>query len=160
MSPRGSGGSRAAGAKQAKGRSPICAGSCGRAELCADRSRPRAVLALAVMGALLWAAAGENMPWLRCLIVAAAAGLSLVRPVNRLIAFGLDQVRNPSRRALEWAGIFVGVAATAYLIYTAFAQNRDLFPKTEDDSSYLIGAQMIARGRLWMPQHPLADFFE
>ena len=100
------------------------------------------------------------MPWLRCLVVVAAVALTFLPPVNRLLALVLDRVRNPSQRTLEWAGIVVAVAATSYLIYTAFAQGRDLFPKTEDDCSYLIGARMMARGRLWMPQHELADFFE
>src|SRR5205085_1281309 len=48
----------------------------------------------------------------------------------------------------------------AYFIFTAFHQERDLFPKTHDDQSYLIQMQMLAHGRLWMPQHPLADFFD
>ena len=43
---------------------------------------------------------------------------------------------------------------------TAFLQDRDLFPKTHDDCSYVIGMQMLARGRLWMPALPLPDFFD
>jgi hypothetical protein len=56
--------------------------------------------------------------------------------------------------------LLVGVVATAYFVFTAFHQDRDLFPKTHDESSYLLGMQMLAHGRLWMPKHPLADFFE
>ena len=50
--------------------------------------------------------------------------------------------------------------ATAYFVFTAFYQDRDLFPKTHDEGSYLLGMRMLATGRLWMPRHELADFFD
>ena len=96
----------------------------------------------------------------RWLVVGAVTLVMLISPINRAVGSVLDRIRHPSPRALEWAGLLIGVAATCYLIGTAFAQGRELFPKTEDDCSYVIGAQMMARGRLWMPMHPLADFFE
>jgi hypothetical protein len=35
-----------------------------------------------------------------------------------------------------------------------------LHPQWADEQSYLIQMQMLARGRLWMPEHPAGDFFE
>ena len=93
-------------------------------------------------------------------LLAAAVGAALVprvhRPVNRL----LGRIRHPSDRALEWATLGIAAASTGYFVFTAFLQDRDLFPKTHDEGSYVIGLRMLARGRLWMDQHPLADFFD
>lgn len=126
----------------------------------APPARRLAVLALAGVGLLMWGLWHQKMPWLRWIFVAGTVAVAMIPPVNRAIAAALDFIRHPSRRSLEYAVLLVGVAATAYLIGTAFAQGRDLIPKTEDDCSYMIGVQMLARGHLWMPQHPLADFFE
>ena len=43
---------------------------------------------------------------------------------------------------------------------TALNQDRDFFAKTHDECAYLIQTQMLARGKLWMPAHPLPDFFD
>lgn len=109
---------------------------------------------------MLWVAAGNDMPPLRWGIVLGAVAVSLVPPVGRVLARGLDRVRHPSKSAAEWTGVVVAVAAMAYLVVAAFAQERGLTPKTHDDCSYVIGARILAHGRLWMPYHPLADFFE
>jgi hypothetical protein len=47
-----------------------------------------------------------------------------------------------------------------YLFATAWWQGRDLFPNWHDQQMTLTQAQMLAHLRLWMPQHPCADFFE
>ena len=118
------------------------------------------MIALLGIGLLLWGLGHQGMPLLRWFSVAVAVAVASVPPVNRLLAVALDRIRRPSRRSLEYAGVLIGAAAAAYLIFTAFAQDRDLMTKTQDDCSYLIGARMLAHGHLWMPQHPLADFFE
>jgi hypothetical protein len=122
--------------------------------------RRLAVITLVGVGLLLWGVWHQSMPWLRWIVLAASVAVACIPQVNRVLAAALDRIRHPSQRGLEYAGIAIGVVAAAYLIFTAFAQGRDLTVKTEDDCSYMIGVQMLARGRLWMPQHPLADFFE
>ena len=119
-----------------------------------------AVAAAGLVGLLLWVLAGNDLSPARWAVVLAAFGLSLVPPVTRAAAAVLDRLRNPSARAAEWTALLVGVIATAYLILTAFVQERPLAPRMFDESSYAIGAQLMARGRLWMPAHPLADFFD
>ena len=37
---------------------------------------------------------------------------------------------------------------------------RDWFPRLHDEQRVLLQMRMMAHGRLWMPQHQLADFFE
>jgi hypothetical protein len=117
------------------------------------------ILALAV-GSVLWIVAGNDMPPARWAVVLVVVGISLVPPVTRILISLLDRLRNPSRRTAEWTGFAVGVVATVYLVATAFIQERPLAPRMFDESSYAIGAQILARGRLWMPPHPLADFFD
>lgn len=112
------------------------------------------------VGALLLLPAGNDMPPVRWAIVVGAVGLSLLPPFTRILGWLLDRVHDPSRNAADWATVLAGVAATAYLIFTAFNQERHLSVLAQDDCSYVIGTQMMARGRLWMPRHELADFFE
>ena len=133
------------------------------------------VVALLVIGALAWAwvewqahrarLEGEQlgqlpMGWLRWVVVAAAVAVSLAPPVRRGINAVLDRIRHPSGRTVERATVAVAVLATGYFLLTALVQDRDFFPKTHDEGSYAIQMRMLARGRLWMPQHPLADFFD
>lgn len=78
---------------------------------------------------------------------------------NRLAQFLLS-LRNPSDRGRAWTAAVVWAVAFVYLILTARQQHRDLFPRIHDECSYTIQAKMLAVGRLWLPQHELADFFE
>ena len=56
--------------------------------------------------------------------------------------------------------MIIAALATIYLLGTAAFQERDFFPRFHDEHAYLLQARMLAHGRLWAPQHPLADFFE
>lgn len=125
------------------------------------------VLLLAGAAAAAWAerqAARElGQPGLgaaRWLIFAGGAGLALLPPVRRAINALLDRVRRPSPSAAERTAVAVAFVAAGYFLFTALHQDRDLFPKTHDEGSYAIQMRMLAGGRLWMPQHPLADFFD
>jgi hypothetical protein len=124
--------------------------------------RPVLVASLLIAGALIWVALGRGrgIGALRWTIIAAATALAMVPPVSRAIVRMLDCVRRPSPRRATKAAIAIAIVAAGYFILTAFLQDRDLFAKTHDDCSYLIQMQMLARGRLWMPAHPLADFFD
>jgi hypothetical protein len=125
-------------------------------------SRPIAVLLLLFLGALLWLALGNGrgIGITRWLIVALTAVAATLPPVGNAIYCITEKIRRPSPRAIDWTALLIGIISAAYFIVTAFAQDRDLFPKTHDDCSYAIGMQMLARGHLWMPPLPLPDFFE
>jgi hypothetical protein len=126
------------------------------------RARRIAVTALLACGAALWLVIGNGggMGPARWALVGAAVLAGALPPVRRRVCAALDQVRNPSPGAVEKIALLVGVVATVYFTFTAFNQDRDLFPKTHDEGSYLLGMQMLAHGRLWMPAHELADFFD
>jgi hypothetical protein len=95
------------------------------------------------------------------LTVAIFVGLfARVRAINGPVAPLFEKLRQLSPRALRrlTAGVFILVMG--YLLFTAFHQHRDLFPRLHDEHSYLIQSRMVAAGKLWEPQHPLADFFD
>jgi hypothetical protein len=72
----------------------------------------------------------------------------------------LERIRHPSPRARLVAFLAVWSISSVYLSASTVLHGRDLLPKSHDENSYAIQTQMLARARLWMPQHPLADFFE
>jgi hypothetical protein len=91
-------------------------------------------------------------------IVAAVA--AMLPPVRGIAGWFRKQVDAPSPRGRWITTLVVGILGTAYLAGTAMQQHRPLYPTVHDEFSYLIGAQHLARGRLWMPAHPLAKFFD
>jgi len=92
--------------------------------------------------------------------LAVALAICLIPPLRRRIARVIEQLRQASPRAVRIMTVVVFVSVPTYLMLTAFRQYRDLFPRWHDQQMLLVQAQMLARGRLWMPQHPCADFFE
>lgn len=96
---------------------------------------------------------------LAAIAVAAVAAMGPAALLDPLRA-ARSRLADPSPRGRAIAACVVAFAAFAYLALTAHLQGRDLFPKTHDDQSYLLQMRMLAGGRLWMPQHPLADFFD
>jgi hypothetical protein len=121
-----------------------------------------ASLLLLLVGLGIWLAigSGRGIGTVRWGIILLSAAVAAVPSVSRTIAAVLDRLRHPSRKAVRWATILIALAAASYFTLSAFLQDRDFYPKTHDDSSYLIQMQMLAHGRLWMPAHPLADFVD
>jgi len=117
---------------------------------------------LAIFGVQAWLVL-LNALWGRnshVTLLAAAMLVAIVPPVNRLIWKFLRRLRHPSPKLR--AGIAIGVAAVAGFTLAGYAvsSGRDLFPTMHDESQFLLQARMLAAGRLWMPGHPLIDFFD
>ena len=118
-------------------------------------------LALAIGLALYLVAGFDDLTSLRATVVGCAVIVSLVPFISNAIANALDRLRNPSPKTRTLIALGIGVLGGLYLFTTAAVlQGRTLVPKMEDECSYVIGAQLLARGHLWMAAHPLADFFE
>ena len=117
---------------------------------------------LLFVGAGLWAflGLGGGFGAIRWLIIAVTGAIALVPPVSRGIDHWLERLRHPSPQAIRWATVLIAIIAAGYFVLTAILQARDLFPKTHDECSYHLGMQLLARGKLYLPSHPLADFFE
>jgi hypothetical protein len=125
--------------------------------------RPMRLISIAILvllGVGLWLLSGNDVPLLRWNIVLAVTAITIVPGINRKLATGMERLRVLSPAARWKLALGAGVAASIYLAATAFDQARDLFPKMEDECSYVLGAQMLAHGRLWLPAHALPDFFE
>jgi len=110
-------------------------------------------------GGLVWLAlgAGHGIGTARWVIILTSGALALI-PTG--VGTLMERLRLPAHRTIAYSAVLIAISASCYLALTAFLQDRDLFPKTHDDCSYAIGMQMVARGRLWMPPHPLGDFFD
>ncbi len=117
---------------------------------------------LLVFGVQVWLIIGRanwgtqrQLHWMAIALV-----LALIPPVARYAARFLDRLRMPSRR-LRWtvAGVIL-VASAGYLYLSALHQHRTFGFTAHDEYSYAIQAQMLARGRLWMPEHPAPDSFD
>jgi 4-amino-4-deoxy-L-arabinose transferase-like glycosyltransferase len=89
-----------------------------------------------------------------------ALALAFIRPLGAEVGRLLDRLTQPTRGAALITAGCVAAATFAYQWISAVVHSRDLTPHSHDACSYLIQAQMLARGRLWMPTPPLADFFE
>lgn len=93
-------------------------------------------------------------------VVGALAVLAAIPQVNRAWLHLLELLRNPTPRVRAWTATAIWGIALCYLTATAFEQHRHLFPRLHDECSYTLQAKMLAVGRLWLPKHPLAEFFE
>jgi hypothetical protein len=94
----------------------------------------------------------------RLLLISLAA--AAIPPVRRLIWKPLARLRRPSP-LVGWAmTASVTIASALLLGRYAVTSGRDLFPSMHDEFQFLLQARMIAAGRLWMPGHPLVDFFD
>ena len=70
------------------------------------------------------------------------------------------RLTNPSPRGRLLTAVALTLLATIYLYFTARFQHRDLSPILHDEYCYLIQTKMLAAGHLWLPKHPLGEFFD
>ncbi len=89
-----------------------------------------------------------------------AAVFAAIPPANRFLAAILYRLRRPRTAARLLIAIAITFASAGYLYLTAINQQRDFHPAWQDEFCYLIQAHQLAIGRLWMPAHPLGEFFE
>jgi hypothetical protein len=124
-----------------------------------------AVALLIVIGVQFWLILGRadfGRPFqLRLLAGAAIVSLlCLIPAVARVALSVLDFIRHPSRRAQLLSAGCIAVLSGCYLIFTGWYQGRNFQPKWQDEMSYIIQFRMLAEGKLWMPRHELAGFFD
>src|SRR5271170_1221594 len=125
-------------------------------------SRKWIVTLLLVLGVQIWLLYGKGY-WgtNHQLEVAAAAFLIAASgPLRRTVFAAIERLAHPSPPARRWIALAVAVMALIVLYGQAVHLGRDFRPRIEDEFAYIISARQLAIGRLWMPRHPLADFFE
>ena len=86
--------------------------------------------------------------------------LALWPPLARRVAAGVARVRRLPRRARPLVALVLAAGGMTYLLLSALQNGQRLVPLVKDEYSYLLQARMLSNARLWLPRHPLADFFE
>jgi hypothetical protein len=121
-------------------------------------------IALLLVGIALWFTVGHGKLGSHGLLKAFGIFLavSLIWPLSNRIAAISDRVDTWLSPYDFAAAILVAALTAIHLFAQARHFRADLYPKFHDESVYLIQAQMLAHGRLWMPPYPhnLRDFFD
>jgi len=127
----------------------------------------QAVLIVLAVGITLWLTSPlgllgehEHCPLWRWIVALIAGAIGALTATNTKLQHVSDRFNQQSPRRRFAIAVSITIIAAAYFVLTALNQDRDFFPFTHDECSYAIQTQMIAHGHLWMPQHPLADFFD
>lgn len=130
------------------------------------RARQIVSILLLILGVQLWLILGRSN-WgtqrqLHFMGMALLIGLiiALIPPLARRAKLLHDRLRHPSARTICLTALAIFLLCAAYLYFTAARQQRTFGFTSHDEYSYAIQAQMLARGRLWMPPHPAADSFD
>jgi 4-amino-4-deoxy-L-arabinose transferase-like glycosyltransferase len=121
---------------------------------------------LLALGVQFWIILGDatigEKRQIAALVLALVVGLAACAwPAARNVAFTwLERLRHPSPRARRAFAVVLPILAGVYLLATARSQHRPFVPIIHDEYAYNVQTHMVARGRLWMPPHELADHFE
>jgi len=128
-----------------------------------DRVRPWVVAGLLVFGVQVSLVCSANFWFTTSLQERLLGWLFLVAVIPwtaRPLARWLRTAGRLSPRTRRVVAVLVLMAAAGVLLDSIRTQNRDLGLKYHDEFSYMLQARMLASGRLWMPAHPLSDFFD
>ena len=118
------------------------------------------VVVLLAAGALLFAFDRDWGAWPQYLAATAVGAIALLPFCRRPLGRAVDRVRRPSPRVRSLTAAVLFLIALCYLPFSALHADRRIFPMYHDEFMYLVQAQLLAHGRLWLPAHPLAEFFD
>lgn len=116
-----------------------------------------AVLALA---AAIVAVFADLKSFPQYLFALPAAALAMLPPVARRLNPLFERLRHPGRRMRYLIALGLLVTSLCYFLTVALASDRYPFPSLHDEFMYLLQARMLASGHLWMPPHPVGEFFD
>lgn len=88
------------------------------------------------------------------------ASCSAIPQFQRLLLGLIRRLRQTTVVARRRTTILIFILATSYLLLTARLQHRDFNLNIQDEMMYVVQAQLLARGHLFLPAHPMADFFQ
>jgi hypothetical protein len=135
----------------------------GRTPAMRKRFDQLAVALLLIIGLFLWVVVLQHEKRRSLLIVLPIALAGAAIPDSRRFILKTAETldRSAASRRAVWA-VGVAVAVGFYLLIQVAEHRDDIFPKFHDEHSYMIQAQMLAHGRLWMAAYPpeIQPFFE
>src|SRR5258706_1355388 len=118
------------------------------------------IAALLGVGVLLFALDSDFKAHPQYVVAALMAAVALVPGVGGALSRGLARLRTPSAR-VKWITAAVLFSASVFdLPLSALLAERRIFPTYHDEFMYLVQAQLLAHGRLWLPPLPLPEFFD
>jgi hypothetical protein len=128
------------------------------------KKRQLFTIVLLLVGVRLWLLVPfDTVPtWTSFLPGVVAVLMALIPQVNRRFQAMIFRIR----RTFQWHPVtmFFVVAFTVggYLLLQVWPNRHEMLPLIHDEHSYLIGARMLASGRLWMHAYPpeISPFFE
>jgi len=92
------------------------------------------------------------------LALVAGAATFFIAPLHDKVLGLAERVGRPKH---PWrVAVGVGVLSLVYLFVTAKMQGRYMDLSIHDEFMHSLQTRMLAGGHLWLPQHPVADFFE
>ena len=71
-----------------------------------------------------------------------------------------EPLRQPTAARRRWMTLLIALTSACYLGLTALRQHRDFNLRVQDEMMYLLQVRMLASGHLYLPAHPMADFFQ
>ncbi len=72
----------------------------------------------------------------------------------------MEFIRHPSAKTRALIALVLTLLSARYFLFTAVNQGRHLIPGMHDEYMYLLQARFLVEGHLWLPAHPLNQFFE
>jgi hypothetical protein len=127
-----------------------------------SRARKITLPLLALLGIQAWLLINDGI-WGRnsqVILLAAALFVAVIPPLAHFAWRILRQLRHPSPGMRATTAWLVAAITGVWLYRYALANGRDLFPVMHDEFQFLLQTRMLAAGKLWMPAHPLVDFFD
>jgi hypothetical protein len=122
--------------------------------------RQSLLVLLLALGFCLWLISDRDTPTSLEVIFGLVAFLICAVPsVNGSISRTLDRIREIPLKRRVFASISSAVIAIDYIYLTSIEQGRSFRMILHDEFMFRLQSQMLARGRLWMTTHKLADFF-
>jgi hypothetical protein len=117
------------------------------------------LLALGIQAWIIFGRAqtGEKRQLLAAVVAVLIAAFLGTRPAT-LAAY--DRLRQPTPRTRLLCFLSITLLSAVYLYATAKLQNRDLSPILHDEHVYWIQSKTLASGKLWLPKHDMAEFFD
>jgi hypothetical protein len=121
-----------------------------------------AIVTALLSGAALCAGFGDRAQWTAPELApfGVAILLGLIPTVRRKVLGWMECCRRPSARTRAMVCVGLFLISFAVSILPPLLSGRTFYPRSHDEQAYAVMVRMMSDGRLWMPPHPLGEFFD